>query len=74
MCTYITSRFLTYPLDLVGNQIDTLMLLRNIFRETFLEDDVKILVLAEQVPGPCIGIPFVDIVDKCWEQGIGSII
>ena len=30
--------------------------------------------MAEKVPGPGIGIPFVDVVDKCWEEGIGCII
>ena len=70
----ITFRFLMSLLDLGGSQIDMLMLLRNVFKETFLEDDVKIIVLVEQVSGPGIGIPFADIADKCWEQGIGSII
>ena len=45
--TDITSRFLASLLDLGGRQIDMLILLRNIFKETFLEDDVKIIVLAE---------------------------
>ena len=45
--TDITSRFLTSLLDLGGRQIDMLMLLRNVFQETFLEDDIKIIVLAE---------------------------
>ena len=70
----ITSYFLASLLDLGGSQIDILMLLHNVFKKIFLEDDVKILVLAEQVLGSGIGIPFVDIVEKCWEQGIGSII
>lgn len=72
--TDITSHFLASLLDLGGNQVDILMLLCNIFKETFLEDDVKILVLLEQVPGLGIGIPFVDVVDKYWEQGIESIV
>lgn len=45
--TDITSRFLTSLLDLGGSQIHILMLLHNIFKETLLEDDVKILVLAK---------------------------
>ena len=43
----ITFGFLMSLLNLGGNQIDTLMLLRKFFKETFLEDDVKILILAE---------------------------
>ena len=70
----ITSRFLASLLDLGGNQVDILMLLCNNFKKTFLEDDFKILVLVEQVLGPSIGIVFVDIADKCWEKGIGSIV
>ena len=72
--TNITSHFLVSLLDLGGRKIDMLMLLCNIFKETFLEDDIKIIVLAEQVRGPSIGIPFVDVADKCWEEGIGCII
>ena len=60
----ITSRFLASLLDLGGRKIDMLMLLNNVFKETFLEDDVKIIVLTEQVPRPGIGIIFVDVVDK----------
>ena len=45
--TNITSRFLASLLDLGGTQIDMLMLLHNVFKETFLEDDFKILVLVE---------------------------
>ena len=74
MSTDITSRFLNSLLTLGGSQIDMLMLLHNIFKETFLEDEVKIIVLAEQVPGSGIGIPFADVADKCWEEGIGCII
>ena len=70
----ITSHFLASLLDLGGSQIDILIFLYNVFKETFLEDDVKILVLVEQVQGLGIGIPFANIVDKCWEQGIGSIV
>ena len=54
----ITSYFLTSLLDLGGNQIDILMLLRNVFKEIFLEADVKILVLVKQVPGLGIGSLF----------------
>ena len=72
--TNITSRFLASLVNLGGSQVDILMLLHNIFKEIFLEDDIKILVLVEQVPGLSIGIPFVDRADKCWEQGIGSIV
>ena len=63
--TDITSHFLVSLLDLGGSQIDILMLLRNIFKENFLEDDVKILVSVEKVLGSGIGIPFTDVVDKC---------
>ena len=45
--TNITSRFLASLLELGGRQIDKLMLLHNVFKETFLEDDIKIIVLAE---------------------------
>ena len=57
----ITSHFLASLFDLGGSQIDILMLLHNVFKVTFLEDDVKILVLAEQVWRLGIGILFVDI-------------
>ena len=72
--TDITSRFLASLPNLGGRKIDMLMLLHNIFKETFLEDDIKIIVLVEQVPGLGIGIPFADVADKCWEEGIGCII
>ena len=72
--TDITSRFLASLLDLGGRKIDMLMLLRNVFKQTFLEDDVKIMVLAEQLPGPGIGIPFADVADKCWDEGIECIV
>ena len=72
--TDITSRFLVSLLDLGGKKIDMLMLLHNLLKETFLEDDIKIIVLAEQRPGPGIGIPIADVADKCWEEGIGCII
>ena len=54
----ITSCFLASLLDFGDSQIDMLMLLRNVFKETFLEDDVKIILLAEKVLGPSIGIHF----------------
>ena len=50
--TDITSCFLASLLDFGGNQIDMLMVLHNIFKQTFLEDDVKIILLAEKVLGP----------------------
>lgn len=43
----ITSHFLTSLLNLGGNQVDIMMLLRNILKEKLLEDDVKILLLVE---------------------------
>ena len=70
----ITSSFLASLLNLGGSQADILMLMHNIFKEIFLEDDVIILVLVEKLPRLGIGIPFVDIENKYWEQGIGSIL
>ena len=43
--TYITSYFPSSLINLGGNQVNILMLLCNFFMETFLEDDVRILVL-----------------------------
>ena len=74
MSTDITSCFLASLLDFGGNQIDMLMVLLNIFKQTFLEDDVKIILLAEKVLGPGIGIHFANVIDNCWEEGIGCII
>ena len=62
--TNITPCFLASLLDLGSRQIDMLMLLHNFFKEIFLEDDVKIIVLAEQVLRIGIGIPFADVADK----------
>ena len=45
--TDITSHFLASLLDLGGSQINIVMLLHNVFKETILEDYVKILVLVE---------------------------
>ena len=43
----ITSYFLTSLLNLGGNQLDILILLHNIFKEMFLEDEIKILILVK---------------------------
>ena len=72
MSTDIISRFLASLLDLGDDQVEILMLLWNVFKEIFLKNDTNILISTEKLPGPGIGIPFVDVVDKCWEEHIGS--
>lgn len=52
--TNITSQCLACLLDLGGEKVDMLMLLRKVFKEDFLGDDNTIVVLAEVG----VGIPW----------------
>jgi hypothetical protein len=61
----IASYFLVSLLNLRGDRITILMLLHKVFKETYLEDDVKFIVMIEQG----MRIPFVDEIDKLFKQG-----
>lgn len=45
--TDITSKFLASLLDIGGDKVDMLMLIRKVFKEDFLGDDVTVVILAE---------------------------
>jgi hypothetical protein len=54
VCTDITSRAFASLLDLGGQKVDIVLLLRKVFKENFLEDDVELAVFAELG----VGIPW----------------